>query len=109
MSSSLSQGDSSGYDCWARYDTGLTAKISVRGELDRRRAVREGGFQLGAVAHDERRRRGQSRQEFEQLSNDDDLDDLTARAAQKRRCGARAIYKLVYYHGRRRVNRALVG
>ena len=37
--------------------------------------------------------------EDEQVSNDDDLDDLTARAVQKRRCGARAIYKLVYNHG----------
>ena len=91
----------------ARYDSDLAAEIRVRGELDRRRAIREGGSQLVAVTHDERRRRGQSRQVFEQVSNDDDLDDLTARAVQKRRCGARAIYKLVYNPGRRRVNRAL--
>ena len=87
------------YYCGVRDDGRLAAEIRVRGELDRRRAIREGGSQLVAVTHDERRRRGQSRQVFEQVSNDDDLDDLTARAVQKRRCGARAIYKLVSDHG----------
>ena len=35
------------------------------GELDRRRAIRESNFQLGAVAHDESRCRPQKRYVFE--------------------------------------------
>ena len=45
------------YDRRIRHDGGQAAEVGVRGELDGRRAVREGRFQLAAVADDERRRR----------------------------------------------------
>ena len=45
------------YDRRIRHDGGCAAEVGVRGELDGRRAVREGRFQLAAVADDERRRR----------------------------------------------------
>ena len=59
------------YDRRIRYDGGFAAEITVGGELDRRRAIRERGSQLVAVTHDERRRRGHQSQGFEQVSQCD--------------------------------------